>query len=206
MKHPDNDPHDTAVGKPAPGKNREDKNPGVTDEEGETPLVTVPLSEYEELVGKAAEYAEYKDLYLRAAADLDNYRKRTAREREDLVCFANERLVHDLLPILDNLDRALEAEEPTPATMSILEGVRMVTDQLKGVLEKCGLESLSPVGESFDPNIHEAIGVLPSQHHEEGTVINELQRGYTFRGKVVRPSMVHVSGGKSADPEKGEEK
>ncbi|NOY87657.1 MAG: nucleotide exchange factor GrpE [Deltaproteobacteria bacterium] len=203
MKHRDNDSRDAALEELSPDENQEEKEPVSAGESEDAPLVTVPLSEYKELVEKTA---EYKDLYLRTAADFDNYRKRMTREREDLVCYANERLVHDLLPILDNLERALESEEATLPSGSILEGVRMITGQLRGVLEKCGLERLSPVGEPFDPNIHEAVGVLPSKDHEEGTVVNELQRGYRFKGKVVRPSMVHVSGGKPTAPKQDEEK
>ena len=202
LKRRENEPQDLTPGEQLPDEKRENSEPGAEEIE-EVQLVTIPLSEYDELVGKIA---ELKDLYLRAAADLDNYRKRAARERDELVCFANERLISDLLPILDNLDRALESEEATPASTSILEGVRMITGQLKGILEKCGLEPLPTLGKPFDPNLHEAVGVLPSVDHEEGTVVNELQRGYRFKGKVVRPSMVHVSGGNSSVPNQDKEK
>ena len=117
--HRDNDSRDAALEELSPDENRKEKEPVSAGESEDVPLVTVPLSEYKELVEKAA---EYKDLYLRTAADFDNYRKRMTREREDLVCYANERLVHDLLPILDNLERALESEEATLPSGSILEG------------------------------------------------------------------------------------
>jgi len=157
----------------------------------ETEPVTLPRDEYEALV---AEAARSRDQYLLAVADFENFRKRMEREKEDIVCFANENLIHQLLPILDNLQRALSMELDQAGADSILEGVRMVSGQLHSVLGVCGLEPVEAVGSSFDPQYHEAIGVLPSEEHEEGTVVSELQKGYSLKGKILRPSMVHVAG------------
>ncbi|UCF30333.1 MAG: nucleotide exchange factor GrpE [bacterium] len=158
--------------------------------------VTIPLAEYE---GLRAAVEDLKDKYLRVAADFDNFRKRMEREREDIICYANERLISDLLPILDNLDRALESAGGELKEQGILEGVRMISGQLHGILERCGLEPVPGIGEPFDPSHHEAVGVLPSGEHKEGTVIAELQRGYKLKGKVVRASMVHVAGDGNGD-------
>lgn len=164
--------------------------------------VTITLEEYE---GMKAALEESRDMHLRAAADFDNYRKRMEKERETLVCFANETLISDLLPILDNLDRALEADHDGSHVVDILEGVRMISDQLHKVLGQCGLEPLVSVGKPFDPSVHEAVGVLPSPDHDEGTVVAELQRGYSLKGKVVRPSMVHVAGDSGDNSANGDE-
>jgi molecular chaperone GrpE len=157
----------------------------------ETATVTVPVQQYEEL---KAQVEELKDRYLRAAADFENFRKRSEKERENIVCYANEKLICDLLPILDNLERALSADPNGANTVSILEGVHMVSKNLHSVLGACGLEPVQAVGAPFDPQIHEAVGVLPSGQHDEGTVMAELQKGYKLKGKVLRHSMVHVAG------------
>lgn len=167
-----------------------------------SPEVTITLEKYEEM---KSTIEELKDLHLRVAADFDNYRKRMEKEREAIVCFANERLISDLLPILDNLDRALDADHDGSHSGDILEGVRMISDQLHKVLQQCGLEPVSSLGKPFDPSIHEAVGVLSSPDHEDGTVINELQKGYRLKGKVVRPSMVHVAGDSQRNSENGDE-
>jgi len=162
--------------------------------------ITLPLSEYMEL---QARVEELRDGMLRAAADYDNFRKRMEKERENIVCFANEQLIAELLPIMDNLERALESSHTQTEVESILDGVRMISGHLKGVLSQCGLETIESVGRPFDPNVHEAVGVIEAKDHDEGSVVGELQKGYKFKGKVVRPSKVQVSGGPSA--ENGEE-
>jgi len=167
-----------------------------------SPEVTISLEEYEEL---KATIEELQDLHLRVAADFDNYRKRMGKEREAIVCFANESLISDLLPILDNLDRALDSDHDGSHSGDVLEGVRMISGQLHKVLQQCGLEPVSSIGKPFDPSIHEAVGVLPSPDHEEGTVVTELQKGYRLKGKVVRPSMVHVAGDSAGNSENGDE-
>jgi molecular chaperone GrpE len=153
--------------------------------------VTLSAEEHQELLDQIE---ELKEQHLRTAADFDNARKRLDREREDLVCFANERLINDLLPILDNLERALSTQLDQASIDSILAGVKMVNEQLHGVLKSCGLEPIDSVGGHFDPNLHEAVGVLPSPEHDEGQVVSELQKGYSLKGRVLRPSMVHVAG------------
>lgn len=158
---------------------------------GAPDTVTIPAGEYNELL---AQIEDFKDRYLRTAAEFDNYRKRQARERDDLICYANERLISQLLPILDNLERALDSQPDQAELEGILEGVRMVSEQLQGVLRSCGLEAIQSVGDTFDPNLHEAVGVLPSPEHPEGQVVSELQKGYSLKGRVLRPSMVHVAG------------
>ena len=154
--------------------------------------ITVPLSEYEEL---KARVEELRDGMLRAAADYDNFRKRMEKERENIICSANEHLISELLPVMDNLERALESSHSQTEINNILDGVRMISGNLREVLSRCGLETIESVGRPFDPNVHEAVGVVEAPGHDEGSVVGELQKGYKFKGKVVRPSKVQVSGG-----------
>lgn len=157
----------------------------------EDETVTISREEYETLEAQAA---QSKEQYLLVVADFENFRKRVEREKEHIVSFANENLIHDLLPVLDNLQRALSTELDRAGIDSVLEGVRMVNDQLHSVLGSRGLEAVMTVGDPFDPQHHEAVGVLPSEEHDEGIVVSELQKGYRLKGKILRPAMVHVAG------------
>ena len=134
--------------------------------------------------------AELEDRLLRVAADFDNYKKRAAREREEYVAHANERLLKELLPVLDDLERALDAvgqhEEAT-----VEEGVRLVHRSLASLLEKNGVREISTEG-MFDPHVHEALLSQPSEA-EEGSVIDVVQKGYTLGDRVVRPARVVIA-------------
>jgi len=136
--------------------------------------------------------AALEDRLLRLAADFDNYKKRTARERDEIVAFANERLVKELLPILDDLERALAAVgEHEEATVE--EGVRLVHRSLVALLERNGVSEIDTSGK-FDPHVHEALLTQPSEEAEEGAVLDVVQKGYALGGRVVRPARVIVSG------------
>jgi molecular chaperone GrpE len=131
------------------------------------------------------------DRFLRLAADFDNYKKRVARERNELVTLANERLVKELLPILDDLERALvAAAEHEEARLE--EGVRLVHRSLESLLERNGVKEIDTDG-VFDPNVHEALLAQPSEA-DEGMVIDVVQKGYTLGDRVVRPARVVVAG------------
>jgi molecular chaperone GrpE len=153
-------------------------------EEGQTPQGSDPA------------VAELEDRLLRVAADFDNYKKRVAREREEYVALANERLLKELLPILDDLERALDAvgqhEEAT-----VEEGVRLVHRSLAGLLEKNGVREISTEGK-FDPHVHEALLSQPSEA-EEGSVIDVVQKGYTLGDRVVRPARVVIASAPESD-------
>jgi molecular chaperone GrpE len=156
----------------------EDAEPGVA--EGEQALA-------EELVATRRERDQYLDALQRLKAEFENSRKRWERERVRILETASERLVVELLPVLDNLDRALEAEG------DIHEGVRAIRDQLVAVLGKEGLLPLASDGQPFDPNVHEAVMGQPSEEHEEGTILQTFQRGYALNGKPIRPAKVVVA-------------
>ncbi|HWL32540.1 MAG TPA: nucleotide exchange factor GrpE [Gaiellaceae bacterium] len=131
------------------------------------------------------------DSYLRLAADFDNYRKRVAREQVELTRRANERILNELLPVLDDLERALEAAaEHEEAKLE--EGVRLVHRSLLGLVERHGLSEIATEG-AFDPHVHEALLAQPGEGAEEGAVLQVLQKGYRLGDKVLRPARVIVA-------------
>lgn len=140
---------------------------------------------------------DWKDRYARAMADFDNFRKRTARDREDLVKFAASDVLKDILPTVDNLARAL-GEAKDKADDPFVAGVKLVYDGLIKTLADHGATPLDAVGEPFDANFHEALAQLPSDDVEEGNVMNEVKRGWMLNGKLLRAAQVVVSSGKKA--------
>jgi molecular chaperone GrpE len=147
----------------------------------------------EELQAKTREAESLQDRNLRLMAEFDNARKRAAREREDYSRFANESLLRELLPVLDNFDRALQAAKSDPATAAVTEGVELIQRELLRVLEKVGVKPFSSIGEPFDPERHEAVARVPAGEHPEMTVVAETARGYLLHGRVLRPAMVTVA-------------
>ncbi|HEX3054605.1 MAG TPA: nucleotide exchange factor GrpE [Gaiellaceae bacterium] len=135
--------------------------------------------------------AEVDDRLLRLAADFDNYKKRAARERQEYVAFANERILKELLPILDDLERALSAAEQHEEAQ-LEEGVRLVHRSLASLLERQGVKEIATEGK-FDPHVHEALLAQPSEENEQGDVLDVIQKGYTLGDRVVRPARVIVA-------------
>lgn len=150
------------------------------------------------LEAKTGEAEEHRDRYLRAAAEFDNARKRAAREREEYTRYANESLLREFLPVLDNFERALQAARGEPAAAAVTAGVELTQRELLRVLEKFGVTPFPSVGQPFDPERHEAIARVPAQGRPEGTVVDETARGYLLNGRVLRPAMVTVAS--SPDP------
>jgi molecular chaperone GrpE len=139
----------------------------------------------------SAERDEYLDLLQRTKADFENYRKRAARDQERLVAHAHERLVRELLPVLDDLERTLEAAE-NHEEAALVDGVRLVERSLRKALEKEGLKEIDTEG-PFDPHVHEAVLTQPADGAEQGAVLEVMQRGYRLGDKVVRPARVIVA-------------
>lgn len=168
---------------------------------GEPQVDSISLEEYHELKARAAKADENWDKFLRAAADLDNYRKRVAREKEELARFTSERIVAALLPALDNLERAIDAaQQHGIENSSLLEGITQVCSQFRRTLTEFGLKEVSAnAGHPFDPNLHEAVSHVESGEHPEGHVVEQLQRGYKLADRLLRPARVVVSKGQSAD-------
>jgi molecular chaperone GrpE len=147
----------------------------------------------EALEAKTQEALSLQDKNLRLMAEFDNARKRAAREREDYVRFANESVIRELLPVLDNFDRALQAAKGEPGAAAVTAGVELIQRELLRVLEKFGATPFSSVGEPFDPERHEAVARVQTSEHPEMTVIGETARGYLLHGRVLRPAMVTVA-------------
>ena len=146
----------------------------------------------EALEAKTRELEAQQDRYLRTVAEFDNVRKRAAREREEYTRYANESVLRDLLPVLDNLDRALLAARTEPAA-AVTTGVELIQRELLRVLEKFGLTPFSSVGQPFDPERHEAVARVQRPDLPEMTVAAETARGYLLNGRVLRPAMVTVA-------------
>jgi molecular chaperone GrpE len=168
----------------SPGAPEDTEGEPVTEEDVEWDEVTV-LSE--ELEATRRERDQYLDALQRLKAEFENSRKRQERERHRVLSMASERLVQELLPVLDNLDRALEAGG------DIREGVQATRDQLAEVLGDEGLLPVASDGQPFDPNVHEAVMGQISDEHEEGTIIQTFQRGYLLNGKPIRTAKVVVA-------------
>lgn len=136
---------------------------------------------------------EYQQRALRTQADFDNFRKRTQKEKEDFAKYASSKLITELLPIIDNFDRAISAAGDNAEIESFAKGVSMIFRQLEGVLKAEGLEAMDTVGQPFNPEFHQAIMQVESDEYEEGTVVEEVQKGYMLKDRVLRPAMVKVS-------------
>jgi molecular chaperone GrpE len=150
------------------------------------PLITV-TAERDRL---AAEKAELTDRLLRRSADFDNFRKRAERDRSDFLQFAGMEFVREMLPILDDFERALRTESADP---SYTKGVHLIYTRLYDALKKMGLEPMDTVGRTFDPNLHQAVERVETDQAEDQSILGEFQRGYHFKGKLLRPAMVRVA-------------
>lgn len=140
-----------------------------------------------------AELEGTKDRLLRGLAEFDNYRKRVAREREQLTRCATEDLIKRLLEVVDNVERALEAASGTDDFEGFKKGIELIYDHMKDILSKEGLCPITCLGEDFDPNYHEAVMAVEKEGTESEKVVEEIQRGYMLDGRVIRPSKVVVS-------------
>lgn len=155
----------------------------------------------QELAAKELEAKKNYDLMLRQTAELENVKKRAAREKQEAIKFGNENLVKDLLPVLDNLERAIEHAKLGGNGKPLLEGIEMVLKGFIEVLDKHGVKQVLAVGEPFDPQKHEAFAQVESNDHEPNTVVQELHKGYFMAERLLRPSLVSVA----KPPEKKEE-
>lgn len=136
---------------------------------------------------------EHTDRYKRLQADFENFRRRTRQEKEDLSIVVAQNFILDLLPVVDNFERAL-GSAATQDAAQVLLGVDMIHRQFIQALEKCGMTAVEAIGQMFDPQKHEAVMRVEDAEQPDGTVVEELQKGYAVRGRVIRPSMVKVVG------------
>ena len=169
-----------------------DKKEGDADLNGETD----PLAEAEKNLELAQKEAKQEhENFLRLYADFENYKKRSAREIHDFRKFANESLIKELLPVVDNLERAIDSSNSTneESDKSITQGVDMTLKEILKLLEKFQTKPVKAMGETFDPNFHEAIGQEESEEYQDNIVIKEFQKGYLLHDRLIRPAMVMVS-------------
>jgi molecular chaperone GrpE len=138
----------------------------------------------------AAEAADLQNLLLRGRAEFDNARRRAERERSEYLQFAAVDLVKDILPILDDFERALQVET---TDRNYAKGVELIYQRMSETLRKLGLEPIETVGRKFDPNLHQAVERVESENAEDQSIVAEFQRGYNFKGKLLRPAMVKVA-------------
>jgi molecular chaperone GrpE len=149
----------------------------------------------DQLTQLKAELAKFKDIALRSVADLDNYRKRMAREKDDAIRYANTGFLERLIPILDNFELGLQAAKAGGGHSAVQDGMMMVSKQLQDFLASCGVETIDATGQHFDPNLHEAIAQEQNAEIEEGFVIRQLRKGYKLKDRLIRPANVVVSKG-----------
>ncbi len=152
-----------------------------------------------ELEAAQEEARNNQELYLRALAEMDNLRKRNQREKEDISKFGNENILREILPVIDNLERAIEHAAAQEDGAGLLEGVQMTLSQFSSVLQKFGVESLVSTGEIFDPAHHQAMGQFETAEVPANHVAKELQKGYLLNNRLLRPAMVMVA--KAPQPE-----
>jgi molecular chaperone GrpE len=184
-------------------KNEEIEEPAIEQADKENPsdelVEETPTNEsapeLSELEQAKNDAAEMKVRYLRAVADLENYRKRITREKQEIIRSAAANVVESLLPVLDNMKLGLQAAENHPEAKDVTYGFKMVDDQLKKSLSEQGLEELLPDGEPFDPNLHECIAHQPSDDVKEDFIIQTVRSGYRLNDRLIRAANVIVSSG-----------
>ena len=151
----------------------------------------------EELINKIDEIqgvAEKNyELFLRAQAEIENMKKRFKKEREDLLKFSNESLIKQLLSVVDNLEKAISHSQEQSSLKALTEGVELTLQGLRDTLNKAGLSEVKTMGETFDPNFHEAVSEQENNSVEPGIILHELQKGYTLNDRLIRPAMVVIS-------------
>lgn len=166
------------------------------------PVEAAPAPAEEALAAAKKEALANYDRYLRAVADLENFRKRTAREKQEQQQFGALHLMQGLLPVIDNLNLGLAAARQQADAKTIADGVTMVLGQFKDVLERHGLKEVNPAGQKFDPHLHESISHLPSAEVPEEHVLQVVRTGYTLNGRLVRAASVVLSSGPAKEPAK----
>jgi len=161
-----------------------------SEEAGETEKDPIEILQ-DELKQKEDEIAKLKHEFLLHKAETENFKKRLRKEKEEFSQYANEKLLKELIPIHENLERALSADNPT--VESLKEGVEMIHKQFQSFLEKEKVDSIEALGKKFDPAIHEVLSQVESEEHEENTITEEFSKGYQLNGRILRPSKVVIS-------------
>lgn len=174
-------------------KETPEKETPAPGEGGGTQTATTEENPFEQL---QADLLRFRDLAMRTQADFENYRKRAIREKEEAVKYANASLIERLIPIIDNFEFGIQAAR-AEGSQAVLVGLEMVAKQFQEFLTSSGVETVDAEGQTFDPNLHEAVGHEASDTVPEGNVIRQLRKGYKLRDRLVRPANVFVSKGKA---------
>ena len=184
---------DTALASPAdqPETPSTDQEAEESDENSQQNEEVTGLSH--QLLEKNEELHALNDKYLRLAAEFDNYKRRVQRDQSDTIRFANERLFKDLLPTLDNLERALQSGREQALIEGLLEGVELTYKHFLDTLQKMGMQQVASVGELFDPAKHQAVGQVESLTVPENVIVDEYQKGYFLHDRILRPAMVTIA-------------
>ena len=171
---------------------QESEEASIEEENIEEAKELSPLEQLEEQIRlKDDELLKQKDTFLREKAELDNFKKRLVKEKEDFVQFANERLLKEVIQIEDNMERAMTASNAT--LKSLQEGVEMIQKQFATFLKNQKVKPIEALGKPFDPNLHEVLNQQESEEHEENTVIQEYSKGYTLNGRILRSTKVVIA-------------
>lgn len=166
----------------------------------EKPLEKMTKSELLEKINELEQETERNhDLYLRSEAEIENIKKRNQKDKEEWVKYANESLIKEILPVMDNLEMAISHSQNENSVQALREGVELTLKGLRDALGKSGLEEVKAEGEPFDPNYHHAVSEQADESVQSGIIIHELQRGYTLNKRLIRPAMVVVSKGSGDD-------
>lgn len=163
-------------------------------EEAETEVVEDPQKELVEKIKKLEEDVNtWKTDYYKVFADMENLKRRLQNEHQNHLKFALQSFIEELLPVLDNFERSLNVKEPSEEVQSFLKGNQMIYKQLMTILEKNGVEVIEAEGKEFDPNMHQAVMMVSDENFESGVVVEELQKGYKLKDRVIRASLVKVN-------------
>ncbi len=159
----------------------------------------------EELEKKEREIQELKDKYLRALAEMDNFRKRAARDQAEAIKYANEKLLTDLLSVIDNIERAILHSKEKKDFEALINGLELTLKEFNEVVAKYGLKTIEALGQPFDPTRHHAVSLVETEEHEDNMVVEEFRKGYILNDRVLRPSLVGVTKRKEITGEVKEE-
>ncbi len=180
----------------------EELNPNTFDNlDGEAGRPSSPEASRPELAAREEEVKALNDKYLRLAAEFDNFKRLAQRDLRDQIRFGNEQLIKELLPVVDNLERAIKAAKDSKSGDGLLQGVHLTLKQLNGALGKFGVQAIPTAGQEFDPSSHQAVASVPSQEVPDKHIVEEFQRGYRLHDRILRPAMVTVSSGAESTDE-----
>lgn len=159
----------------------------------EAEVVDEELAETEAVDAESSQIEELNKQILRITADYENFKRRTKEEKVQLLRFGNEKLLIDILAVLDNFERAIDVPKASEEIKKFIEGMDMIYRQLLDVLTKAGLSKIDALGKQFDPELHDAVMMVEDENVEDNTIIADLRTGYLYHDKVIRPSMVQVA-------------